>query len=301
MNGKKITITGAQGFIGSHLVRHFLEQGDEVIAIAKGKKEREKKGSLTLAYSDIASPMNYLGDTVEGSDCIYHLAALPNITECVQHPRKCFHINALGTVNALELARIASVKKFVFVSSSAVYGNQKRFPIKESQQPLPLEPFAVSKLAAEHLTASYASLYGIPYSIFRIFNAYGYDQKNRIIPNLIESVLRQHPLTLNNSSITRDYVFIDDIIKALALALYKGNGTFNISTGVETNMAKLAETIFQLLGQGVPIQESNKNSKFEIKRSCGDIAKIAKIGWKPTIALEEGLLKTISWHRKQNV
>jgi len=292
---KNIVVTGANGFLGRNLVKRLTEQGDYISCLIRENKDHIKDyKNVNIINADLTLPLDAIKDKIKNSDCLFHLAAIPNLHDCLIDTLKCFNTNALATLNLLEILRKADIKKLIFTSSCSVYGNPQYMPIDEKHTTFPLELFSATKLSSENLILSYSSLYGIKSVIFRIFNLYGPLQEKRIIPFIIHNTNEGKPIEMRNGSLIRDFIYVDDTVDALIKSSEKGEGIYNLGSGSEINMFDLAKKIFKLMNKKVELTSKDDNSDIEVPRSCADLTKIKKeLGWKPKIDLDEGITRTI--------
>ncbi|HLG25002.1 MAG TPA: NAD-dependent epimerase/dehydratase family protein [Candidatus Nanoarchaeia archaeon] len=293
-------VSGAGGFLGKFLVSGLLEKGMEVKAFAKRQPEI-KNSSVSIMQADISKSLLEFKDDVKGASCMFHLAAVANIYDCIADIQKCLDSNVTGTVNLLELCKESEIKKFVFASSCSVYGNAKVVPTDEESALSPLEPFSASKIAAEKFIESYSKLYGIDFLVFRIFNLYGPSQTNRIIPHLVKSALNSNEIKVRNCSVTRDYIHAKDVTDAFLNFSESKSGTYNLGSGVETSIKDIAEKLGAILKKKITVHETDKNTGAEIKRSCADMGKMKKdFRWAPKISIDEGLSEAVAKIRQNS-
>ena len=305
----KIVVTGGAGFIGSHIVDAYIEQGHQVTIIddfsTGDKRNLNKQASL---YSmDILDP-KIPGLLSELSpDVLCHHAAQMDVRLSVADPKLDARINILGLINLLEGCKGAGVKKVIFASSGgAVYGEQEKFPAPENHTIQPASPYGVSKITGEYYLSFYKQTAGIPYVAFRYGNVYGPRQlatgEAGVVAIFIGKFLRGESPTINgDGKQTRDYVFVSDVVRANLMALKSDiTGPVNIGTGKETDVV----TIFDLLDGKMG---AKKKAVFgpakpgEQRRSCLDVSHARKaLGWSPKISFNAGLDQTISFYRERD-
>lgn len=298
-----ILITGGAGFIGSNLANE-LSKNNKVIVLddlSRGKRENLNrkikfiKGSITN--------YNLVEKLTKNIDHIFHLAALISGEESLQNPVRTVEINSLGTLNILKASLKNNVKKVIFSSSAAVYGDTNEIPTKETTNVNPLSPYAITKLDGEFYCRVYKES-GLKTCSLRYFNVYGPNQDlnsdySAVIPVFINNVLRNKDLILYNSGKqTRDFIFVKDVVNANILAMNKLEGIFNVGSGKETSIKKLAETITKVTDSKSKMKNAPKKIG-DAERSVSDISKIKKFGWKPEYTLEQGLKETISYFKNK--
>lgn len=314
LSGKIILVTGADGFIGSHLTEWLLEQGAKVRALIwyhprdrKGWLNDVKHDHLELIRGDINDPHQVI-QMVAGCDLIFHLAALITIPYSYEAPGSYLQTNVLGTHNLLETARKEGAS-FLLMSTSEVYGSALQIPITEEHPLQPQSPYSASKIAAEAIVRSYAYTFEMPVFVARVFNTYGPRQSERaIIPTVIQQILSgEKALHLGDLQPTRDFVFVRDTCRCLAelITCEKAIGVpVNISTGEEYSMADMVTTIKGLLDSEIPIIQDPARLRpagSEVSRLCGSPALLSSFGiTPPQTSLKEGLDHTINWFRESD-
>lgn len=303
----KILVTGGAGFIGSHVVRAFLQAGHEVVVLddlSSGKKENLPPGAR-LEVMDVRDPQ--VADLMarEGFDVVDHHASQISVPASVNDPINDAQINVLGLLNLLEAGRKNHVKRFIFSSSGgAIYGELERLPADEKLTPVPMSPYAVAKRSCELYLHYYAQQYGIASVTLRYANVYGPRQipqaEAGVVAIFMDGLLSQkEPMIYRQADMPRgmlrDYVFAKDCAKANLLALEQGGGIYNIGTGVPTDTLGLWEAVQKAAGK-------NLNHHFgparpgDVRQSALDCAKAAKeLGWQPEFDLASGLKETWSW------
>ena len=309
---KTIVVTGANGFIGSHVVDLLLERGERVIGIDNlrtGRRENlssaMKNEHFRLLTSDIRDD-NLIDQIGKDIDAIYHLAAISSVKFSINDPLEVNDVNVRGTLNILELARKLNVNRFVFISSAAVYGDPDEMPVKEETRFEPLSPYAASKVAGEMFVNAYNSSYGIESSILRYFNVYGprqaYSEYSGVISIFINQALTDRSITIEgDGEQTRSFVHVLDVARATILAgeQKKAIGaTINISGSELISIKRIAQMV----------KEQIQNSKSEIvhgpprigdvKDSIGSSERAQRLlGFTPGVPLDRGLQETVEWYR----
>jgi len=300
----KVLVTGGAGFIGSHLIDKLLHEGFEVTALddfSSGKIENIRHHTGASNFRLIRGDIRNLGDVkkaVEDADAVFHLAAIVSVPLSVKNPSLVDDVNVRGTLNLLEASLDADVKRFIYASSCAVYGEASDLPIDEWHPTAPLSPYAASKLAAEHHCRVFHKDYGLETVCLRCFNAYGPRQKKGpyggVITQFISRIKQgKPPVIYGDGNQTRDFVYINDVAEASELALHKRGAVgevFNIGTGKATTINQLAQILTKLVGKpGLKTVYTNPRPG-DIKHSQANITKAQTIlGYTPKISLEQGL------------
>ena len=295
----KLIVTGGAGFIGSHLTKYLIKKGHNVSVIdslRRGSLEnlKEMEDKIDFQKIDILD-YNAMKSVVKNTDGIFHQAALGSVPQSFKEPEEYRRVNAIGTENILKLAKEFGFK-VVYASSSSVYGNQNKFPIKEDAAKKPLNPYGQSKLEAEQFAEKYSKL-GVKVIGLRYFNVFGIGQNPNyagVIPKFIEQLIHHKPpIIYGDGNQLRNFTFVDDVVEANVLAFESKteHAFINIATGVMTSVRQLAEIMINLSGLSIkPIYEKPREG--DIEKSQADIS-LAKslINWEPKTTLEEGLKK----------
>jgi len=277
----KAIVTGGAGFIGAHLVRALAEAGHEVKVI-------DIKLDPKLDVRDIEA----LKREFAGFDAVFHLAALPSVPYSIDHPEETHETNLTGTLNVLVAARDRGVKRVVFSSSAAVYGDQEVLPVREDVEKNPKSPYAMQKLASEMYLKHFADAHGVETVSLRYFNVYGEGQDPSgpyasVIPRFLEMKKEHKPLTIiGDGSQTRDFVHVSDVVSANIAAVTSekvGRGeSINVATGTSVSINKIAELM------GGPTE--HLPPRLEIKDSVADTNLAQELlGWRPKVMLEDGI------------
>ena len=300
---RSVLVTGGAGFIGSHLVPRLLELGHSVTVLdnlSTGKLENLDgvldHPKFMFQRGDILDK-TIPNEVFDGVDSIIHLAALIDISASVADPIQNHEVNVDGTFNMLHAAIKHNVKKFVFASSTAVYGDAKTLPLQENIALHPISPYAASKVAGEAYCSAFASCFGLETIVLRFFNIYGLRSENSpysgVITKFLQKIIKGEVLTIDgDGEQTRDFIHVSDIVKAVILALehegLKGE-VFNVCTGVPTSINQLAATLKTVTGK-------NPNVKYgparlgDIRSNYGDPAKAKEnLGFRASVDLTEGL------------
>lgn len=297
-----VLVTGGAGFIGGHTIRLLLERGYDVIVLDNlytGSRDDVPEGA-ELVVGDVAD-RDTVARVVKRADYVIHLAAIVSIDEARENPFETIRVNVIGTLNLLEESYRQGIGRFVYASSSAVYGEQERLPISEDAPLRPINTYGASKLAGEALVDAYREEKGLSTIALRYFNVYGPGMRGGpyagVIYKFIMSALRNEPLTIyGDGEQTRDFIYVEDVARANLLALEsKAEGAFNIGSGTSITIKELAKLILEITGSKSPILHTNPRPG-DIKHSKADITKAIKLlSWKPLTELREGLRKTAEW------
>jgi nucleoside-diphosphate-sugar epimerase len=302
---RKVLVTGGAGFIGSHLVRALLERGDDVRVLdnfSTGNRGNLAgvEGEIEIVEGELRS-YERVHNAVRGQEVVFHQGALPSVPRSVQDPLTTGAVNVEGTLNVLLAARDEGVRRFVFASSSSVYGSQASLPLKESAKPDPISPYGVAKLAAERYCVSFSRVYPIETIALRYFNVFGPRQDPRseyaaVVPRFITEIMAGRPAPIyGDGEQRRDFTYIANVIDAnlRAAETADSNGeVLNIATGRSVSVNELADTIGTVLGKEVQ-HDYRPARQGEIPASWADVdAARAALGWEPTVDLTEGLRRT---------
>jgi len=303
-----ILVTGGAGFIGSHLADAFIKAGHFVTVVddlSTGKRENVNEDA-EFYQLDIRSEQlrNVFRD--DQFDAVVHQAAQMDVRKSVTDPMFDASVNIIGTLNLLEMCREFKIKQLLFSSTGgAIYGEQERFPADEDHPLRPISPYGIAKLSIEKYLYYYHTVHGLNYVSLRYANVYGPRQSPHgeagVVAIFTSRMLAgEQPLINGDGKQTRDYVFVDDVVKANLLALkHDGSGIFNVGTGIETSVNE----IFGLLRSitGAKCEEKHASAKQgEQQRSVIDTRLFEKkFGWRPGTQLREGLAKTVAYFKQE--
>lgn len=298
-------VTGGAGFIGSHLVERLVRDGFQTTVLddlSAGSSSYVHEAA-TLVEGDVLDA-GLVDDLVKEADYVFHLAAYTSAPASLGEPQICFEINTLGTLNVLQSARRHKVRKVIFASSSAVYGGNSPEPCLEEDHLEPLSPYAVTKLAGEHLLEVYWATYCLSYVAFRFFNVYGPRQNPEggyaaVMPAFIQEALAGTDLTIyGDGEQTRDFVYVEDVGNAMRLAMDRGNGIYNLGCKVAVTINELAQNITEVASSGSKTRyESPRDG--DILYSLADVTDAKReLGWAPEWSLAQGMQATVKWYQK---
>ena len=314
---KKILVTGADGFIGSHLTEELVREGYSVRAFVMynsfghwGWLEQsppEIKKAVEIMAGDIRDRAFVL-KAVVGVDYLFHLASLIAIPYSYQAEESFVDTNVKGTLNLLQAARETGVEKFFHTSTSEIYGSARQIPMDENHPVSGQSPYAATKIAADAMAEAFHRSYDIPLTVLRPFNTYGPRQSARaIIPAIITQIAAgKKEIRLGSLAPKRDFTFVEDIARAFTAAVEKDNlngEVINIGSGEDIAIGELAEKIAGLMRKSVKIvrdPERVRPDKSEVQQLVCDRSKAERLlGWRPETALDDGLEKTIAWFSEE--
>jgi dTDP-glucose 4,6-dehydratase len=311
-SGRKVLVTGAAGFIGSHLTEALARDGAEVRAFVRYNSRNDYgwleqldetlRDEVEIFRGDLTNP-EAVSSAVKDRETVFHLGALIPIPYSYEHPREFVEANVVGTLNVLEACRREPVRRVVHTSTSEVYGTALRVPIDEEHPLNAQSPYAATKIAADQLALSYRRSFETPVVVARPFNTYGPRQSARaVIPTLITQALALETVELGSTHPTRDFLYVEDLARGF-MRCAEADGVegevINLGTGTEISIAELAETVFQLVGRESALTYSEDRArpgKSEVERLLADASKAKRLlDWEAEVSLEEGLRRTIEW------
>lgn len=312
LSEKTILVTGAGGFIGSHLVERLVDEGAKVRALVHYNSinhsgniqwlRPEILAQVEIMAGDITDPFS-VEHAVEGCETVFHLAALIAIPYSYAAPQSYVSTNVLGTLNVLEACRKHGVKRVVHTSTSECYGTARYVPIDENHPLQGQSPYSASKIGADMLAESYFRSFGLPVSIIRPFNTFGPRQSARaVIPAIISQVAAGNGLRLGSLHPTRDLNYVGDTVAGFLEVAHSdetvGEVT-NVGSGREMSIGELAQLIMGLMGKTAPIETDPQRIRpeaSEVERLLCDNRKALRLtNWRPQTTLEDGLMSTIQW------
>ena len=314
-SGRSVAVTGAAGFIGSHLSSELARRGATVRALVHYRSDgsrglldlldAEELDALEIVAGDLRDS-DWVRRALSGISCVFHLGALIGIPYSYASPRDVFATNVEGTLNVLEAARAHAIERVVQMSTSEVYGSAQRIPIDEAHPLSAQSPYAASKTAADQLALSFLRSFGVPVAIARPFNTFGPGQSARaVVPTIILQALTRERLRLGSTDTTRDLVYVADTVAGL-LAIAASESTVgqacNLATGTETSIAEIVATVGTITGRALAIDPDPKRlrpEQSEVVRLVGDASRVrALCGWVASTSLRDGLERTVAWFRE---
>jgi nucleoside-diphosphate-sugar epimerase len=306
MKYKKVVVTGGAGFIGSHLTRRLLDEGCKVTVIddlSEGRWKNLPKHHPNLKKNK-ASILSDISRHIAGNEVIFHLAALPRLQRSIDNPWQTHQVNVDGTLKLLLAAKKYNIKRFIFSSSSSVYGNQKSLPLKEQMTPNPLVPYSMHKLIGEAYCKMFSDIWGLGTVSLRYFNVFGPQMNpNGAYANLIPKFIKlmsqnKTPEVYGDGRQTRDFTYVSDVVEANILAANSNisGEVFNIGAGKNISVNRVVAILNKLLNKNIRPKHGPKH--LEPRHTKSSYKKVQKLlGWIPKISFEEGLKLTLQSER----
>jgi nucleoside-diphosphate-sugar epimerase len=302
-------VTGGAGFIGSNLARALLERGDDVRVLdnfSTGDRANLEGLGVEIVEGELRS-YERVHRAVRGAEVVYHLGALGSVPRSVQDPLTSSAVNVEGTLNVLLAARDEGIRRVVFSSSTSVYGSSRQLPTTEETPPDPISPYGVAKLAAERYCVSFSRVYeSFESVVLRYFNVFGprqspFSQYAAVIPLFVTAIAEGRPIQIHgDGEQSRDFTYVGNVVDATLRAGTADGASgeiFNIANGSPASVNTLADTIGTILGKQV-LKEHLPPRAGDIRDSWADLSKAERIlGYRPTIALDEGLRNTVEFLR----
>lgn len=314
--GKTVVVTGAGGFIGSHVVERLVREGATVRAVLR-YTSRGQRGALDLLPADVMESVELtLGDVrdfdavrevMRGADAMLHLAALVGIPYSYEHPQEVIDTNVVGTSNVLLAAKeLGSLERVVLTSTSEVYGSALRVPMDEEHPLQAQSPYSATKIAGDALGQSFQRSFGLPVTIVRPFNAYGPRQSARaVIPTIIAQAVSGSALKLGSVATTRDFTFVEDTAQAflqIGAAEAALGEVVNAGSGREIAISDVVQKVAEITGRELDVETDAQRVRpeaSEVSRLLSDSSKAERLaGWRAETSLDDGLRRTVDWIRE---
>jgi dTDP-glucose 4,6-dehydratase len=314
--GKTVVVTGAGGFIGSHVVERLVADGARVRAMLR-YTSRGQRGYIDQLPGDVLAQVDVtLGDVRDfdavrevcrGAGAIFHLAALIGIPYSYEHPQEVIDTNVIGTSNVLLAAReLGTLERIVLTSTSEVYGSALRVPMDEDHPLQAQSPYSATKIAGDALGVSFHRSFSLPVTIVRPFNAYGPRQSARaVIPTIISQAIAGGPLRLGALDTTRDFTFVEDTARGF-VAIGGADATIgevvNVGSGSEVSIREIVERTGAIVGRTLDVEGDERRIRpaaSEVSRLHSDSSRALRLaGWRAEVSLDEGLRRTTDWIRQ---
>ncbi len=312
MKRRKFLVTGGAGFIGSHIAERLLKEGNFVRVLDNFYSGKEKNlsftagsGAFELVRGDIRD-FKICERACKGMDYVMHQAALRSVPKSLDDPHEYNAVNIDGILNMLKAAHAAKVKRFVFASSSSIYGDVNKFPEKETDLPLLISPYALTKLTGEYYCRIFSEIYGLPTVSLRYFNVFGPrqaldDQYAVVIPKFISCILNdERPPVFGTGRQSRDFTYVEDVVDAnIRSAVTPGVtcAVLNIANGRNKTVLELAALLNKIIGKNIKPLLLPKRAG-DVFKTLADVSRAKKtIGFQSRFTFEEGLRKTVAWFR----
>lgn len=310
---KRVLVTGADGFIGSHLVEHLLGDGARVRALALYNSFNSwgwleavaRLDEVEVVTGDVRDP-HFCRGLVEGTDVVFHLAALIPIPYSYVAPASYVDTNVTGTLHLCQAARAAGVSRFVHTSTSEVYGTARYVPIDEAHPLTPQSPYSATKIGADAVALSFHYAFGLPVVVARPFNAYGPRQSARaVIPTIVSQLASgRREVELGDLTTTRDFTYVEDVCRGLVAVAGVEDGAgevFNIGSNTEVSIGELFQQIVACMGvEAIAVRDEQRlrPEASEVRRLRCDNGKLQRAsGFAPEVPFERGLARTVDWFR----
>lgn len=309
---RKFLVTGGAGFIGSHIATALVERGDSVVILdnlCAGRLDNiDHLGDRVSFIEGCVLDRDAVERAVDGVDTVYHQAALASVPLSVENPLYTNATCVTGTLNLLDAARHAGVRRFVYAGSSSAYGDQPSVSKRETDLPSPLSPYAAAKLAGEMYCQSFAATFGLETVVLRYFNVFGPRQDpnseySAVIPIFVTKMVRgERPTIYGDGRQSRDFTYIDNVVQgnlAAADANEAVGRTINLACGTQFTLLQLVESINKVLGTDIdPIFEEARAG--DVRESMADVTMARDLlGYEPTVSFDEGLRRSVEYYCSQ--
>jgi len=310
----RVLVTGGAGFIGSHITAHLLERGDSVCIVDNLSTGRLENMATFADQVDFIEGDIRDADLLHDAACecalVYHEAAVVSVPYSIEHPQETHDVNIQGTLNVLQAARRQKVKRVVYASSAAIYGEDPELPKSESMAPAPIAPYGIEKITGEYYLSAFDKLYGVETVSLRYFNVFGPRQDPKspysgVISIFVDRMLgEQTPTIFGDGEQYRDFVYIDNVVQANLLAgtvPSAAGGCFNIGCGAKTSLNDLLGMLSRIAGRDIKAEYASDRSG-DIRESVADIGRAARVlGYAPSIGAEEGLTRLVEHERQRSL
>jgi NAD dependent epimerase/dehydratase len=309
---KRVVVTGAGGFIGSHLAEQLVRAGAKVTAVVR-YNSRGDDGNLRYLEPAIRRELavhridlcdrDAARQALDGAEIVFHLAAFVGIPYSYANPHDAVLNNVQSTLNVLSVVRETGIEKVVQTSTSEVYGSARQIPIPETHPLQPQSPYSGSKIATDHIALSYHYAFDVPVAVMRPFNTFGPRQSARaVLPTVIAQALAGGDIKVGATTTTRDFTYVEDTIRGFLLVAESPKAVgevINIGTGREVSIADAIAEIVKVVGKGNRVVREERRirpEKSEVTRLCADITKAGQLlGFRPQVSFEDGIRRTVTW------
>ena len=308
-----ILVTGCAGFIGSHLCERLLNQGLKVTGLdnldpyystewkENNLKVLKKHSNFNFIKGSILDS-ELLNKIVKNVEMIYHLAALPGVRNSIKNPVKYCETDVLGTIKLLDISRTVDVKKFVFASSSSVYGEvpENELPVSEDRKPNPISPYGLAKLQGEEWCKMFEKVYGLETVSLRYFTVFGPRQRpDEAFSKFISRILKDEGVEIyGDGKQTRDFTYISDVVDGTLLSCEKGNGIYNIGSSKRISVNEMVSLIEKIMNKNIQTKHIEKQQG-DVTHTWSSIDKAKReLGYEPKVSIEEGIKRHVEWFRE---
>lgn len=311
-----VLVTGCAGFIGSHLCERLLEQDINVIGIDNIDSYYSmdwKKNNLEILKSNpnfefikgSILDSELISDVVKKVEIVYHLAALPGVRNSIINPLKYFETDVMGTIKLLDASMKSDIEKFVFASSSSIYGevSESELPVKEDRKPNPISPYALAKAQGEKWCDMFEYLYGLKNVSLRYFTVFGPRQRpDEAFSKFIGKIIKDEEIEIyGDGNQTRDFTFVSDVVNGTILACNRGRGVYNIGSGNSISVNKMISLIENIMNKKIRTKHIERQQG-DVTHTWSSIEKAKKeIGYEPKVSVEEGIKRHVDWFRENNI
>jgi len=292
-----VFLTGGTGFLGSRLRSALAQQRAPVTLLVREGTEVNAEANETVQRGDVVCR-----DSIDltGHDLVLHLAAQTSVGRAVDDPTDTWRVNADGTCNLLDAAREVGIDRFVYASTASVYGKPQHLPIDENHPTEPTEPYGASKLAGDALVRSYGRAYDLSVTVLRLFNVFGPGQpSHNVVATMVEQALSGNTIELGNLSPSRDFIYVDDVVRAFSVILRTDPDeiTYNVGTGSDKSVREMAQLVADIVDRDVEIvsrTERERDEDVEIPRHVADSSRLRSLGWSASDDTRGALKETVA-------